>query len=84
MSAIAALADYPIRVGFFGPQISRGYDESVAKKDNLIDYNRPDPETGQEYHPERWRNVILKGTQLSVATPIFKRYDANSNDAYGA
>ncbi|MGH9195370.1 MAG: hypothetical protein ACRD1T_06490, partial [Acidimicrobiia bacterium] len=84
VSAIAALADYPVRLGGFGPQISPGYHESGAKKDNLIDYNRVDPETGQEYQPQRWRHVILKGPQLSVATPIFKRHDANSNDAYGA
>ncbi|MFF3248825.1 hypothetical protein ACFYWY_35025 [Streptomyces sp. NPDC002870] len=83
-SAIVALADYPVRLGSFGPQISPGYHESGAKKDNLIDYNRVDPETGKAYQPEQWRHVILKGPQLSVATPIFKRHDANSNDAYGA
>ncbi|WP_435282062.1 hypothetical protein [Streptomyces koelreuteriae] len=83
-SAIVALANYPVRLGSFAPQISRGYDESGAKKDNLVDYNRFDSETGKEYQPERWRHVILKGLQLSVATPIFKRHNANSNDAYGA
>ncbi|MBV9025416.1 MAG: hypothetical protein JO362_16860 [Streptomycetaceae bacterium] len=84
VSAIEALAGYPVRLGALAPQITRGYDESGAKKDNLIDYNRPDPTTGQEYQPDRWRRVILKGTQLSVATPVFKRHDANSNDPYGA
>lgn len=83
-SAIDALADYPLRLGFLSPQITRGYDESGAKKDNLIDYNRPDPSTGKEYQPDSWRQVILKGTQLGIATPIFKRHDANSNDPYGA
>ncbi|MFF3919515.1 hypothetical protein ACFYZB_40050 [Streptomyces sp. NPDC001852] len=83
-AAIEALADYPVRLGAFEPQISPGYHESGAKKDNLIDYNRPDPDTGQEYQPDRWRRVILKGTQISVATPVFKRHDANSNDPYGA
>lgn len=83
-SAIVALADYPVRLGAFVPQISAGYHESGAKKDNLIDYNRIDPKNGQEYQSERWRHVILKGPQLGVATPIFKRHDANSNDAYGA
>ncbi|MFI1929192.1 hypothetical protein [Streptomyces sp. NPDC020330] len=83
-AAISALADYPVRLGGFAPQISPGYHESGAKKDNLIDYNRVDPESGCEYQPQRWRHVILKGPQLSVATPIFKRHDANSNDAYGA
>ncbi|ALO97825.1 hypothetical protein SHL15_6801 [Streptomyces hygroscopicus subsp. limoneus] len=82
-SAIEALANYPLRLGTLSPDISPGYHESGAKKDNLIDYNRPDPATGQEYQPDRWRHVILKGTQLSVATPVFKRHDANSNDPYG-
>ncbi|MFH9193037.1 hypothetical protein [Streptomyces globisporus] len=82
-SAIEALADYPLRLGPH-PRISSGYHESGAKKENLIDYNRPDPTTGQEFQPNHWRRVILKGTQLSVATPVFKRHDANSNDPYGA
>ncbi|CAL9359444.1 hypothetical protein SUDANB105_00633 [Streptomyces sp. enrichment culture] len=82
-SAIEALADYPLRLGT-APRISSGYHESGAKKENLIDFNRLDPATGKEHQPDRWRHVILKGTQLSVATPIFKRHDANSNDAYGA
>ncbi|MEW1599442.1 hypothetical protein [Streptomyces sp. NPDC093808] len=83
-AAIEALADYPVRLGPLGPQITRGYEESGAKKDNLIDYNRSDPNAGREYQPDRWRRVILKGTQFSVATPVFKRHDANSNDPYGA
>ncbi len=82
-SAIGALADYPLRLRAFSPQISAGYHESGAKKDKLIDYNRPDASTGLEYQPDRWRHVILKGTQISVATPVFKRHDANSNDPYG-
>ncbi|WP_406723467.1 hypothetical protein WJ438_00510 [Streptomyces sp. GD-15H] len=83
-SAIGALADYPLRLRTLAPQVTRGYDETGAKKDNLIDYNRPDASTGLGYQPDRWRHVILKGTQISVATPIFKRHDANSNDPYGA
>ncbi|WP_217166971.1 hypothetical protein [Streptomyces sp. AC512_CC834] len=83
-SAIGALADYPLRLGALSPQISPGYHESGAKRDKLIDYNRPDASTGLEYQPDRWRHVVLKGTQISVATPIFKRHDANSNDPYGA
>ncbi|MCZ9352856.1 hypothetical protein NGM36_24315 [Streptomyces mutabilis] len=83
-SAIGALADYPLRLRALFAQMTRGYDESGAKKDKLIDYNRPDACTGLEYQPDRWRHVILKGTQISVATPVFKRHDANSNDPYGA
>ncbi|MCF3178809.1 hypothetical protein IPZ70_02425 [Streptomyces polychromogenes] len=82
-SAIEALADYPLRLGALSPRISSGYHESGAKNDKLIDYNRVDSSTGQEYQPNRWRHVILKGTQLGVATPIFKRHDANTNDPYG-
>jgi hypothetical protein len=83
-NAIGALADYPLRLGGLSPQISGGYHESGAKADNLIDYNRSDPASGLAYQPDRWRHVILKGTQISVATPIFKRHDANSNEPYGA
>ncbi|GLW02586.1 hypothetical protein [Streptomyces lavendulae] len=82
-SAIEALAAYPLRLGTLSPQISAGYHESGSKEANLIDYNRPDSVTGQEFRPARWRHVVLKGTQLSVATPVFKRHDANSNDPYG-
>ncbi|MCX5446878.1 DNA methyltransferase family protein [Streptomyces nigrescens] len=83
-TAIEALANYPLRLSAFKPQITPGYHESGAKKDRLIDYNRPDPKTGEPYEPERWRHVILKGTQISVATPVFKRHDANSNAPFGA
>ncbi|MFF5403936.1 hypothetical protein ACFY8K_03250 [Streptomyces misionensis] len=84
VSAVEALAAYPLRLGTLSPQISPGYHETGAKKENLIDFNRPNPATGQEFQPQRWRQVILKGTQISVATPVFKRHDANSNDPYGA
>ncbi|MFE0520775.1 hypothetical protein [Streptomyces sp. NPDC058954] len=83
-AAIEALATYPLRLGMLDPQISPGYDETGAKKANLIDYNRPDPITGREFHPSHWRNIVLKGNQIGVATPVFKRHDANSNDPYGA
>ncbi|MEU1776429.1 hypothetical protein ABZ501_25850 [Streptomyces sp. NPDC019922] len=82
-AAITTLANFSIRLGAFRPQISGGYNETNAKNDNLIDYNRTDAATGREYHPQRWQEVILKGPQLGVATPLFKRHDANSNDPYG-
>ncbi|MGC5332852.1 class I SAM-dependent DNA methyltransferase [Micromonospora sp. DT62] len=82
-AAIEALAAYPLRLGSLDPQVSPGFHESGAKKANLIDYNRIDPVTGREHQPTSWEEVILKGTQLSTATPIFKRHDANSNDPYG-
>lgn len=83
-SAIEALATYPLRLGSLEPQISRGFDEAGAKRSRLIDYNREDPSTGQKYQPRSWDEVVLKGTQLSTATPVFKRHDANTNDPYGA
>lgn len=82
-SAIKALAEYPVRLGSVSPQISQGFNETIARQRNLIEYNRPSSLTGDDYQPDRWHRVILKGTQLSVATPVFKRHDANSNDAYG-
>ncbi|MGW5470193.1 hypothetical protein [Streptomyces chartreusis] len=81
-SAIEALADYPLRLGP-AARITPGYNETTARAENLIEFNRSDPVSGQEFQPEHWRHVILKGTQLSVATPVFKRHDANSNDPYG-
>ncbi|MET7423597.1 class I SAM-dependent DNA methyltransferase [Dactylosporangium sp. NPDC005555] len=82
-AAIEALAQYPTRLAALGPQISAGFHESGAKKDRLIEYNRTEPATGLLYQPERWSEVVLKGVQLSTATPVFKRHDANSNDPYG-
>ncbi|GAB3436809.1 class I SAM-dependent DNA methyltransferase [Actinophytocola sediminis] len=84
LPAIEALGNYPHRLGSLSPRISSGYHESGAKKDGLIEYNRVDPATGREYQPHTWRRVVLKGIQLGVATPVFKRHDANSNDPHGA
>ncbi|HWH00554.1 MAG TPA: hypothetical protein VNV66_14800, partial [Pilimelia sp.] len=82
-AAIEALAAYPHRLASLGPQITRGYDESGAKRANLIEYNRVDKNTGREHQPAAWDEVVLKGVQLSIATPVFKRHDANSNDPHG-
>ncbi|WP_224275690.1 hypothetical protein [Streptomyces sp. LS1784] len=82
-SAIEALADYPLRLGTLQPQISPGYHESGAKAEELIDYNRPNGPREVPQQPDRWRHVILKGTQLGPATAVFKRHDANSNDPFG-
>jgi hypothetical protein len=65
--AIQALAAYPVKLAQFDPQISRGFDESGAKEDGLIDYNVSEPGD--------WAEVILKGPQLGVATPLFKQPD---------
>jgi hypothetical protein len=73
--AIGALARHSIRIGDFQPQISRGYEESSAKKDGLIRYDLS--------HPGNWSEVILKGIQIGLANPIFKSPTANSNDPVG-
>jgi hypothetical protein len=83
LPAIEALANHRYRLGVLAPRISSGYHESGAKKDNLIGYNRVNATTGIEYKPSTWRRVVLKGVQLGVATPVFKRYDANPNDPHG-
>ena len=72
---IKALADYSIRLGGFNPQISRGYEESGAKNIGLIDYDLSSPGD--------WSEIILKGIQLGVATPMFKSPTAGSNDVLG-
>jgi hypothetical protein len=73
--AIRVLADYDTRLGEFNPQISRGYEESGAKKDGLIKYDLS--------NPGDWSEVILKGIQLGVATSMFKSPVAGSNDVLG-
>ncbi|WP_326550098.1 class I SAM-dependent DNA methyltransferase [Micromonospora sp. NBC_01813] len=82
-AAIEALAAYPLRLAELLPQISSGYHESGSKRARLIEYNRVDRATGRQYQPATWGEVVLKGIQVSTATPIFKRHDANSNDPYG-
>jgi hypothetical protein len=89
-AAIDALGLYPLRLGALNPDISRGYDESGAKKANfgpgknvrLIDYN-----TGvdgqQDYHAESWDDVILKGPQIGVANPLFKQPSQGSGEVRG-
>jgi len=73
--AIQALARYPLRLGQFEPQISRGFDEAGAKASGLIDYAFTEP--------DGWPQVILKGPQLGVATPLFKGPNPGSNDVLG-
>ncbi|MEV6986999.1 class I SAM-dependent DNA methyltransferase [Sphaerisporangium sp. NPDC051017] len=73
--AIAALADYPLRVDSLSPQIACGFNESGAKEAGLIDYNVA--EGGAIHLPAAWDEVILKGPQLSVANPMFKQPSQN-------
>jgi hypothetical protein len=73
--AIRVLARYSTRVGAANPQISRGYEESGAKKTGLIKYDLS--------RPGEWSEVILKGIQIGLANPLYKNPDANSNDPTG-
>ncbi|MBV2366826.1 class I SAM-dependent DNA methyltransferase [Streptomonospora nanhaiensis] len=78
--AIDALAGYPLRLGSVDPRITRGFDESGAKKPAygpnkdrpLIDYNK-NQEGRKGYQADSWEEVILKGAQLGVANPLFKQ-----------
>jgi len=70
--AIRALADYPFRLSQLKPQITRGFDESGAKKRGLIRHDLSDP--------DNWAEVVLKGLQIGLANPFFKEPDAGSND----
>ncbi|MED7928825.1 class I SAM-dependent DNA methyltransferase [Nonomuraea sp. LP-02] len=74
-AAIQGLADYPIRLGQFESQVSSGYHESGAKDAGLITYDLSSPGD--------WAEVILKGVQLGLATPLFKSPTAGSNDVLG-
>ncbi|MEV6769687.1 hypothetical protein AB0N05_13770 [Nocardia sp. NPDC051030] len=62
--AIVVLGDFLLRLRSYNPQISRGYDESIAKKDELIEYGVGRPESIEE--------VILQGTHFGIATPFSK------------
>ncbi|MEU8902604.1 hypothetical protein [Streptomyces mirabilis] len=88
--AIDALGLYPLRLGELNPDITRGYDESGAKKaqfgpdrnQRLIDYN-----TGidgqEDYHAASWDDVILKGVQIDVANPMFKQPSQGKGERRG-
>jgi hypothetical protein len=63
--AIGALAQIERRLGDMRPEITRGYDEANAKKSGLIRWDTSDPGD--------WSEVILRGPQFNIATPIAKR-----------
>ena len=63
--AISALAQFERRLGDLDPHISRGYDEAIAKKSGLIKWETSDP--------GEWEEVVLRGPQINVATPIAKQ-----------
>ncbi|MFD9744109.1 DNA methyltransferase [[Kitasatospora] papulosa] len=80
--AIEALADYPLRLAAYEPQISSGYHESGAKAADLIDYNAPD-DAGVVRRPADWSEVILKGPQIGLANPMFKQPSQGAGELLG-
>ncbi len=64
-SAITALASWKTRLAELGPRISSGYHESGAKQTGLIKEEFADPKA--------WPEVILRGPQLTLATPLAKQ-----------
>ncbi|MFJ3960842.1 hypothetical protein [Streptomyces sp. NPDC090036] len=88
--AIDALGMYPLRLGALYPDITRGYDESGAKKarfgpgkdQRLIDYNT-EVDGQDDYHAQAWHDVILKGPQIGVANPMFKQPSQGSGEVRG-
>ncbi|MGM9349765.1 hypothetical protein [Streptomyces salinarius] len=88
--AIDALAAYPLRLGALDPQITRGFDESGAKKPKfgpgkntpLIDYNKG-REDHADYQADSWDEAILKGPQIGVANPLFKQPSQGGGEVRG-
>ncbi len=88
--AIDALAGYPLRLGALSPQITRGFDESGAKKSvyghnqdtPLIDYNK-DIKGRKDYQADTWEDVVLKGPQIGVANPFFKQPSQGGGEMCG-
>ncbi|MDX3059312.1 class I SAM-dependent DNA methyltransferase [Streptomyces sp. NE06-03E] len=64
-NAIRALAATPARLADLAPSITRGLDEKGAKNAGLIRWNTSTPQT--------WDEVVLRGPQIAIATPIAKQ-----------
>ena len=64
VAVLEKLAAAP-RIRELGLQFSRGWDESIDKKNGYFD-------TGWA-HPESWNDVILQGPHLGVSTPMIKQ-----------
>ncbi|MCL7456240.1 class I SAM-dependent DNA methyltransferase [Micromonospora sp. MSM11] len=63
--ALAALAEYPDRLGARKIWVSPGYHESNAPKVGLF--------RTEFRQPSSWADVILRGPQISIATPFAKQ-----------
>lgn len=62
-AVLAKLAAAP-RLGSLGFEFSRGWDESIDRKNGFFEK--------QWGMPDSWRDVILQGPHLFVATPLYK------------
>ncbi|MGW4892473.1 hypothetical protein ACWEQL_09430 [Kitasatospora sp. NPDC004240] len=82
-AAISALALYPVKLSTLEPQISSGYNEATAKSSGLIRYNQIDARDDSAQLPTRWSEVILKGSQISVATPLGKQPSQGHGEVLG-
>ncbi|MDG4839852.1 class I SAM-dependent DNA methyltransferase [Micromonospora sp. WMMD967] len=63
--AVSALARFDCRLGASSLQISRGYDESTARRDGLIRWDQT--------LPDRIEQVVLQGPHFSIAQPVAKQ-----------
>ncbi|EXG82021.1 hypothetical protein [Cryptosporangium arvum] len=72
---IESLAGFPVRLATLLPQISGGYNEATAKSKGLIRY--------EVSEPSDWKEVVLKGPQIGVATPLFKQPTQGSGEVLG-
>ncbi|MDV6287955.1 hypothetical protein R2F25_08595 [Streptomyces sp. UP1A-1] len=64
-AALLSLASVKWRLGTKDPHFARGFDESGARRVGLIEEKISSP--------GRWDEVVLKGPQIGVATPIAKQ-----------
>ncbi|MEV1288738.1 class I SAM-dependent DNA methyltransferase [Micromonospora sp. NPDC049679] len=71
--AIEAVARYRSRLGAYGPNITRGYDEANAKRDGLIRY--------QLGHAKALEQVILQGSHIGIASSFAKQPKESQRNA---
>ncbi|MGW1881579.1 class I SAM-dependent DNA methyltransferase [Streptomyces sp. NPDC001970] len=64
-NAIDALAVTSLRLNDHSPSITRGFDEKGAKDAGLIRW--------ETFAPADWKEVIMRGPQISIATPFAKQ-----------
>ncbi|CAL9387875.1 hypothetical protein SUDANB121_01203 [Nocardiopsis dassonvillei] len=63
-SLIESIARVDVRLGSFGPFVSSGYHEMVAKREGLIEW--------ESFNPESWSDVVIQGPHFSQLNPYSK------------